>query len=772
MTKAAHLSLGLAALLIYPATVPAQDTATSMAVQHAVKNQADTIDLQNKLVEARAAAQRGDIIASAKLYQECVDLAQQVGPGIEAESQQAVAGLAATCLTLARDAQSRGDYHAADTRIKQVLNADPKNAAAIALKAQNDQMLAALAGHVPDSATIDQATLIVGDKVTAGTLVQDGKLLYEMGKLDEADQKLAQAVKLDPDNAGALYYMNIINQAKYQRETEQHTIDTQTRMAQVEKQWVLPKSSAQLPIPNPYATNTLTYTGPGRQMIISKLNSIRLDNVNYDGLPLAEVMRQLTEQSKLRDPERRGINFLINPNPDESGPAIAYTSTGAGGFGGGAPAAIATPPPTSTGIDPATGLPINPAAGGAGGGGAENVDIGTADSVKLTLNDVRLSDVLDAIVLVAEHPAGHQLKYTIQDYGVIFSDKGAETPQLFTRTFKVDPNTFYSGLESVGSSTFGSVTSSGGSGGSGGGGGGGGGGGASGNQANGAVVGVVNAFSGAGSLRNQGGSGGGGGGGGGGGQGSVNPLNAGTGGAGGGASSSQSQGGINYVTTVTLSQTVSAAARAFFSSLGVNLLAPPGKAVFFNDRTGILLVKATESDLDTIDKAIQTLDVVAPQVHIKARFIEVQQDDSKQLGFDWYLGQFNIGGGVAGQGGNAGSLNVPPSAANPTGAFPTGAAGSSLPTTGSQIFNSGLSSAAAGSTTATITGILTNPNFQVVLHALDSRSGTETLAEPEIVTTSGRQTQVRATQVITVVTGVSFQQGTAAAGSTGTGSVP
>ena len=94
---------------------------------------------------------------------------------------------------------------------------------------------------LPDSATVDRAQLVAADQVQAGTLAQDGKLLYEMGKLDEAQQKLEAALKLDPDNQGALYYMNLMEQAKYQRETEQHTIDTQTRMAQVEKQWVLPK---------------------------------------------------------------------------------------------------------------------------------------------------------------------------------------------------------------------------------------------------------------------------------------------------------------------------------------------------------------------------------------------------------------------------------------------------------------------------------------------------------------------------------------------------
>jgi Flp pilus assembly secretin CpaC len=54
--------------------------------------------------------------------------------------------------------------------------------------------------------------------------------------------------------------------------------------------------------------------------------------------------------------------------------------------------------------------------------------------------------------------------------------------------------------------------------------------------------------------------------------------------------------------------------------------------------------------------------------------------------------------------------------------------------------------------TAQLTGILTDPNFRVVLHAMESRKGFETLGEPEFVTTSGRQAQVRATDAVTIVT--------------------
>jgi general secretion pathway protein D len=175
--------------------------------------------------------------------------------------------------------------------------------------------------------------------------------------------------------------------------------------------------------------------------------------------------------------------------------------------------------------------------------------------------------------------------------------------------------------------------------------------------------------------------------------------------------------------------------------------------------------------LDTIEKALQVLNQVPPQVHIKARFIEVDQSDNRQLGFDWYLGQFNLGNQAQAQGGNPGSVNVPTSPSNPLGYFPLGSANGALSGSGSQLFSSGLTPT-TGSTTATVTGILTNPNFQVVLHALESRTGVENLGEPEITTLSGRQTQMRATTVQTVVVGITFTAGQAATTTTGVGATP
>lgn len=770
MTKAAIISLGLAAMAFLPVSGRAQDNAMTSAVNQSVLNQANTIVLHRRLAEAQADVQRGDTLAAAKAYQEAVDLAQTIGPGVPAETIQAIAGLAATDLALARDAQSRGDLREAATRVQQVLRADPGNRDALAFQKQNNAMLDAMKGKMPDQETVDRVPQIQKDKIDAGTMVQDGRLLYEMGKFDDAEIRLEAALKLDPDNTAAIYYLELIKQAKISRAQSLHAVDTQARMDTVEKQWILPTPSASLPtIGNPYATNDLVHTGAGRQVIMDKLDRIRLDNVSYDGQPLGEVLRQLSEQSKLRDPERKGINFLINPNADQSGQPVAVPivgATGGGGGGGGfTPAPAAPAVGQAAAIDPTTGLPI---AQSAAGGGGESVDIKSAVTVTLNMSDVRLADVLDAIVLVADHPPGHTLKYSIQDFGVVFQDKGQELPQLFIRSFKVDPNIFYSGLQSVDAESFGSTENSGGSSGSGGGGGSSSGGNSQ-NQTT-SVLGVVDAVPGASQARQSGGQGGGGGGGGGGATTSgANPIDRGgfppTGGTG-----STGSGGLKYVTKVDLSADVSLAARNFFTALGVNLQSPPGKAVFFNDREGVLIVKATEDDLDTIERAIQALNQVAPQVHIKARFIEVDETKENAVGFNWYLGQFNIGGsGVVGTGGSAPSYSVPTSAANPIGAFP-GSSSSSLvaPSANDELLTSGLRNALGAPTLGTITGILTNPNFQVALQALQQTSGVETLAEPEAVTISGRQTQMRATQLLTIITGFSFQQGTSGVTTTGT----
>jgi Flp pilus assembly secretin CpaC len=130
---------------------------------------------------------------------------------------------------------------------------------------------------------------------------------------------------------------------------------------------------------------------------------------------------------------------------------------------------------------------------------------------------------------------------------------------------------------------------------------------------------------------------------------------------------------------------ISLAARDFFKTLGVDLTAP-GRSIFFNSRLGLLFVKATGPELNTVERAIQALAQVAPQIHITVRFIEVPEPDVEQ------------------------------------------------------VMKSGT---AAGANANYAVEIIPADKMKALLTGLESDNAT-TLAEPEVVTISGRHAQMRA----------------------------
>jgi beta-lactamase regulating signal transducer with metallopeptidase domain len=148
------------------------------------------------------------------------------------------------------------------------------------------------------------------------------------------------------------------------------------------------------------ANTNRVYTSAARQRIYEKLNNIVFDKISFPGLPLSEVIRNLNEQTERRDPDQEGVNFLM----------------------------VRDKPVGTTNA-------------------AEEEDLGAVTiSVDPPLANMRLVDVLEAIAKCADHP----IKYSLTDIGIEFSLKRRDEPELFTRTFKVDTNTFYWGLQNVG----------------------------------------------------------------------------------------------------------------------------------------------------------------------------------------------------------------------------------------------------------------------------------------------------------------------------------
>jgi general secretion pathway protein D len=709
MIKAAIIPITIALLLAGVPGSHAQPAGPDGgAVGEALRRQAAVKELHDLIEQAGDAQRRHDLPLAAKRYDAAWDKVVYIGANVEREAEVVKAGIAAVRLELARAAQRRGDTLEASTQVKDVLRIDPHNLTAIEFQRANDQLIASQKGRVPDRETLEKLPDIREQKLKADTLVRDAAVLYEMRKLDEALVKLKQAVAIDPANQQAYYYGNLITEAQYLEAQNKRDVTSRQSLLQVEEAWATPPKRELLPIPNSFARSTAVNTSKKRQDIFHKLDVIHLDNVKYEGLPLSEVINLLHDQAKQRDPDKVGINFILSPNIDSGG-------------GGGAGAAAGA-------IDPATGLPT------AAAPPAEGQDIG-AIQVKLSppLSDIRLADVLDVLVKVADRPPGTSgIKYSIEDYGVVFSWKPRETPELTIRTFRVDPNTFVQGLESVAGIAFGPGT------------------------------GVQNSTGGGGAgggTSQQGGSQGGQNGGGVTGNTVPGVILAGGGQTGGGGNQGggQTGRGIKFLTRTNSTDEVSSEVRAYFTTLGVDL--SPPKNVFWNDRQGTLLVRATMQDLDIIEAAIQALNIAPPQITIKAKFVEVSQNDSKSLGFDWYLGNVLMNNNSIGlQGGTAPSYTGNSTTANPEGTFPgSSSAGTSLGALASDsLLTSGLRNNLNAPAIGTISGILTDPQFRVVIKALEQRDGVDLLSESSVTTLSGRQTQVKVVDIRTIVTGQAF----------------
>ncbi len=714
--RAVATSLGLI-LLFNTASVLAQPVAPEIAAEEeAVRRQEALRLLEMKLGEAQALQKQGRVEEASRTYGEAFDLFPRIGvagPNVEIMKKAVVDGVVGTHLQLAEQARRRGELAAAQTHIKIALNADPQNASALAMKLQNDKAIAASQGAVPSNETVQRVPEINTEKVNASTLTQDGKMLFEMGHIDEAEAKLKQAIKTDPENRAAQYYLNLIRDQRFERELQKKEIVTKDAIVEVEKAWSPSVKRDQLQVPNPHARTNLVYTSPQRQEIVAKLNNIRLNEVGYDRLPLPEVLKQLTDESIKRDPDQIGLNFMLNPHSEAPGVPSAPNDPNA------PPVVIEQ---TSSSVDVST-IVVN---------------------LTPPLRNLRLADVLDAITTSADQP----IRYEIRDYAVVFSPRTPEPTPLYTRTWKIDPNTFLQGLESVSTLGLGDTI------GSGQGGGGGGGGGGQQNEASFNLPRVL-----LGQVIGRGGGGGGGGG-------------------------NREGSGLNYVTKTNITLRVNDMVRDYFTSTGVNLDPQLGKSVFFNDRSGILFVRATLQDLEIIETAVQALNTAPPQVTIESKFAEISQEDSKALGFDWFWGNTLAAGGKIGmQGGPAPSFAGRPSAANPSGIFPGPGFGPGFPGPGTifpsetdgsvtkSLRNSFGANNASIPELGTITGILTDPQFRIVIRALEQRGGADVLSAPKVTTISGRQAQISVLDLRTIVTGVDIQnntQTTAAGGANNT----
>ncbi|MBN2507319.1 MAG: hypothetical protein JXQ71_11550, partial [Verrucomicrobia bacterium] len=416
MTRATISAMVLIALAAGAARAQHPDPALNEAIAESIRRDAMRVELTNKLVQAGALQQEGALFGAAAAYDDCLYLVRQIGQGVEPHREQAARGAIEVRLLLADQAYRRESFREATNHAMAVIRLDPANKTARLITNNVYVNWLAVEARRPNQDTIDQIPKIIEDRVTVEKLVQDGKVLYEAGKYDEAESKLLEATRRDPHNRGAIAYLDLVMDKQYRKSNILRENWSKSKIMEVAQAWNQHVQRHDLPIPNPYAHTNFVKTGKGRTVIYDKLQRIRIDKIGFERIPLSEVIVQLSDDAMKRDPEKKGINFILSDHAEPVGGEEA--------------------------LDPVTGLPAE----------GETPSLGDTEiNLRPEIHNVTLQEALEAITKVASRP----IKYSIEDAFVLITHRIAETPPLYTRFFRIDPNTFFQGLQGVTSYSFG-----------------------------------------------------------------------------------------------------------------------------------------------------------------------------------------------------------------------------------------------------------------------------------------------------------------------------
>jgi general secretion pathway protein D len=566
-------------------------------------------------------------------------------------------------------------------------------------------------------------------------LLTEADGFYNSGRYDLAMKRYDQVLALDPYNTAARKGQEKINNTKYKYGEEAYNETRSRQLWQVEKAWEQPvRRYGQTG--EPAAIGAQRNLG-GTAQINNKLNSIIIPRIEFRDATIREAIDFLREQAVENDTTgtgKRGVDIVLRMVP--LGQVAAPQPP---------VAPVGSPAPPTTGAPGAPAAP--PAAGAAAGGTTPGTAPGVATRPAPASNEPRITLMLNQIPLgeaLRYIAAQAGLKVKVEPYAVSIIPMSEQSQDLITKRYHVPPE-FFGGPLDVGYYLEGSV--------------GGGQAGAQGQSAQPAPVAEKEIEKQAISFQTAAGIG-----------------------AGAGAASQANSVQGTSTTRQHLSNDRQLVGRAnaetMLQSMGVDF-SPRGSSATFWPHTGVLIVRNTQDNLDMVDALVDQANASQPkQVEIESKFIEITQNNLKELGFDWLLGPFSINGKVFGSGGT----NVNSPAANPAN-FPfvdNGVPIGQNPVTGgNRSGNLAISANAldallfpgAGGVAPGIfglAGVFTDPQFQVVVRALNQKKGVDLLSAPKVTTKSGQRAIIEVVRELRYPTTFTPPQVPSISSSTGT----
>ena len=545
-------------------------------------------------------------------------------------------------------------------------------------------------------------------------LLTEADGFYQSGRYDLAFKRYEEVLAEDPYNTAARKGQEKINNTKYRYGEEAYNETRSRQLWQVEKGW-------EQPVRRYGATGEPARLGIQKNLtdtarINNKLNTIIIPRVEFRDATLREAVNFLREQAVENDPAtegERGINIVLPPSVLVQRPPPQPAG--------------ASPAPAGAAAAPGTAPSGTPPAGASQAVAQPSAPPPERGSITLELNHIPLGEALRYIA----NQAG--LKVKVEPYAVSLVPRTEQSGDLLVKRYRVPPE-FFGGPLDVGYYIEGSL-------------------GAGQTGAGGSAQPAPVAEN---IIQKE----------------AVSYQTASGVGTGAGATS---QSNLLQGTSTTRQHLLNdrqlvgrADAKTMLQSMGVQfptINLPDGRAdaasATFWPHSGVLIVRNTQDNLDMVDALVDQANASQPkQVEIESKFIEITQNNLKELGFDWLLGPFNIGnhklfgaGGTSVNSTAANPANFPfvNTTGQPIGDTQPGQPIGQFPVTGGNrsgglaisanaldaLLFPGASGVAPG--IFGLAGVFTDPQFQVVIRALNQKKGVDLLSAPKVTTKSGQR---------------------------------
>ena len=390
-----------------PAPAELKKIAKETARQEEIRRQAAEVDALKASDAGFAALSQGDYVAAEKSLADALSNLPD-RPQNAPVRDQIAKGLAEAQYLRAYGMVKKAErLEEARKLVDGALKNDPAHRGAKALDKKLSRLEAeALRPKAPgeQTATLEKAKSIE-------QMYDEAREWYMLKDYDRANALFEQILKRDPYHKSAMRYIRKIEADKFKLASVERDARVQGMMTEVRRSWSPPIRAA-IAMPEEAGQPGGVDSKPASQRLQDKMKTIVIPAVEFRQANINDVVNFLVEASLAADPEKEGVNIILN--------------LGQGTGGGSAPA----PAPTAAPVADEWGF------GGEDLGGGMALTAAPAGVRDITLNLRRIS-MLDAIKYITE-VAG--LKYRIEDSAVIITPIDAPIGNIITRMYPVQPS--------------------------------------------------------------------------------------------------------------------------------------------------------------------------------------------------------------------------------------------------------------------------------------------------------------------------------------------